>query len=287
MSSMFDGTKIKEVVASSASSMSPTMMWIIAILVLCVIGVGLYLYFKPKAKDALVMGPIVLHGAGNASGPETIQTVFNQSQVNNSLGNNFTLSAFVYMDDVNRERIPLAGPEGDFRFKPFLYILGVGDILLDPIHQVARVRIKPLMNGAVITPGEVQSIDVEQFMIARWNQLTVTLEGRSVDVYLNGALVASRLLENLPTLYPQGVLVETSPDFSGQAGLFQAWPSRLSESQVMAHYKRNVDTRGKPLIPERYDLVFSNLKDMFCKIGFCASSYDTKEPLDYVEYQFA
>jgi len=271
---------------TKASSMSPTMIWILAILVICVIGVGLYLYFRPKAKDALVMGPFVLQGAGNASGSETIQTVFDQSQINNSLGNNFTLSGFVYMDDVNRERIPFGGPEGDFRFKPFLYILGVGDILLDPIHQVARVRIKPMMNGAVIQPGEVQSIDIDHFMIARWNQLTVTLEGRSVDVYLNGALVSSRLLENLPTLYPQGVLIETSPDFSGQAGLFQAWPSRLTESQVLANYKRNVDTRGKPLIPERYDMVFSNIKDMLCKIGFCKSSYDT-DPLQYVDYQFA
>ena len=284
---MFDGSMLKQaVVPSGTRSVSPTMMWVGVIVVLCVLGIGLYLYLRPKAKDALVMGPYVLQGAGNASGSDSIKTVFDQSQINTSLGNNFTLSAFVYMDDVNRERIPIGGPEDDFRFKPFLYILGVGDILLDPIHQVARVRVKPLMNGAIVTPGEVQSVDVDQFMIARWNQLTVTLEGRSVDVYLNGALVASKLLENLPTLYPQGVLLETSPDFSGQAGLFQAWPSRLSESQVMANYKRNVDTRGKPLIPERYDFVWSNLRDAFCKMGLCVPD-DTTGPLEYVEYQFA
>jgi len=265
---------------------SPLLLWGSIVVFLCVIGFLLFLYFRPANLEARVPGPYILLGAGNPPSAEPTVSIFQQAQINRSLSNNFTLSFFVYMDDVNRERIPIAGPKGDFRFKPFVYILGVGDVLLDPIHQIARVRIKPLKKDA--SPDEVTSIDVENFMIARWNQLTITVEGRTVDLYLNGALATSALLENVPSLVPQGVLLETSPDFSGQAGLFQAWPFRQTESGVIANYKRTTDVRGKPLIPIR-NTIFSDLwksiRDSYCSIGLCDSNIT--DPLHYVDYEFA
>ena len=265
---------------------SPTALWGLLVCIILVVGLVLYWWFRPQARDVTVMGPFVLKNS--ASGSSTV-TVFDQSQINNSLGNNFTLSFFVYMDGVNRENIPIAGPKGDFRFKPFLYILGVGDVLLDPIHQVARIRVKPLASSGILKAEGTVNLEIENFMIARWNQVTITIEGRSVDVYLNGALATSTLLENLPVLNPVGVLLETSPDFSGQAGLFQAWPSRQTENQIMRNYKRNTDTRGKPLIP---DVVF-NFADMWkeakkslCSIGFCGFRLEVGG-LEYIDYEYA
>jgi len=236
--------------------------------------------------ESRVPGPFILLGAGNPAPPEPTVAILNQEQITRSLSNNFTLSFFVYMDDVNRERIPIAGPKGDFRFKPFVYILGVGDVLLDPIHQIARVRIKPLKKDA--QPDAITTIEVENFMIARWNQLTVTVEGRTVDVYLNGALANSMLLENVPSLVPQGVLLETSPDFSGQAGLFQVWPFRLSDPAIVSNYKQTTDVRGKPLISIQTNIfsdAWKSLRNSFCNLGLCGST-DTG-PLDYIEYEFA
>lgn len=254
-----------------------------------VAGAVAYWWFKPKAKHVTVMGPFELKGDDGVPTAGTTKPIFDQSQIFSSLGNNFTLSTFVYMNDVSTERIPIGGPTGDFRFKPFLYILGVGDVLLDPIHQVARVRIKPLTKTAIIKPDAVTNIDIENFMITRWNQLTITIEGRTVDVYLNGALAKSTLLENLPILNPVGVLLETSPDFSGQTGLFQAWPHRLTESAVAKNYKRNTDTRGKPLIPDSsysFLKMLQNLRDALCKKGFCDFRFATG-PLKYVDYEYA
>jgi hypothetical protein len=265
---------------------SPTALWGLLVCIILILGLVLYWWFRPQARDVTVLGPYVLKHS--ASGSSTV-TVFDQSQINNSLGNNFTLSFFVYMDGVNRENIPIAGPKGDFRFKPFLYILGVGDVLLDPIHQVARVRVKPLASSGILKPEGTVNLEIENFMIARWNQVTITIEGRSVDVYLNGALATSTLLENLPVLNPVGVLLETSPDFSGQAGLFQAWPSRQTENQIMRNYKRNTDTRGKPLIP---DVTFSfadmwkEAKKSLCSIGFCAFRLEVGG-LEYIDYEYA
>lgn len=261
---------------------------LVAVFLVFAVLIGIFVYFRPKAQDFVVMGPYVLKGASSKQTGDTIVTLFDQSQLSN-LGNNFTFSGFVYMDDTNAERIPLAGPKGDFRFKQLIQILGVGGIVCDPVHQMLRVQINPLATSAILKREGPMNIDIDGFMAAKWNQITVCVEGRSVDVYLNGVLAKSALLENVPVLYPVGVLLETSPDFSGQAGLFQAWPRRLTTNEVARNYKRNADTRGKPLIP---DPVFSlsdfwnQLTSQLCKIGFCGYNFSTG-PLQYVDYEYA
>jgi len=265
---------------------SPVALWGLAIVILCIIGAIVWWWLQPRAKEVTVLGPYVLRSEQHA---ESTVTVFKQSDIDLSLGNNFTLSFFVYMSGVNRENIPIAGPKGDFRFKPFLYILGVGDVLLDPIHQIARVRIKPLAPVNQMDRDGMVHIDIENFMIERWNQLTITLEGRSVDIYVNGALASSTLLSNLPVLNPVGVLLETSPDFAGQAGLFQGWARRLTESDVARNYKRNTDTRGKPLIPDvpfSFWDVWNQLTKNLCDMGFCGFRLDVGG-LEYVDYEYA
>lgn len=266
-----------------------TKIFIGAIITVIILGAIAYWWFRPKPTHVTVMGPFMLIGDNGKPSSGTTKPILDQSQIHSYLGNNFTLSMFVYMNEVNTERIPIGGPEGDFRFKPFVYILGVGDVLLDPIHQVARVRIKPLTLNAVIKADQVTNIDIENFMIARWNQLTITVEGRTIDVYLNGILAKSTLLENLPILNPVGVLLETSPDFSGQAGMFQAWPNRVSERDIAKNYKRNTDTRGKPLIPDSsysFWKMLSDLRNSMCNAGFCDFRF-SPGPLKYIEYEYA
>ena len=282
----FDARRIGGGSGSGSATVSPTALWVFAIVVILIIGVAVYWWFRPKAKDVTVMGPYILKATQSA---ESTVTVFNQAQIETSLGNNFTLSFFVYMSGVNRENIPIGGPKGDFRFKPFLYILGVGDVLLDPVHQIARIRIKPLGSTGFLDRDGIVNIDVENFMIERWNQLTITIEGRTVDVYMNGALASSTLLANLPILNPVGVLLETSPDFAGQAGLFQGFPSRLKENEVIRNYKRNTDTRGKPLIPDTpfsLEDVWKELTKSLCDIGFCGLRIEVGG-LEYVDYEYA
>lgn len=270
---------------------STTGVYIAIVLFLLVLGLILYWYFKPKADHVSNMGPWILNDNRASTDVKTnsIETIFTNADVQTNLGNNFTLSFFVYMDDVNRERIPIGGPEGDFRFKPFVYILGVGDVLIDPIHQIAYVRIKPLDRNGILDTTNITKIELQNFMVARWNQLTITLEGRTVDVYLNGVLAGSALMENVPIVKPVGVLMEKSPEFAGQGGLFQAWPRRLSEEEVARNYARNTDTRRKPLIPDKGPAMGDIFKDMgkgLCSIGFCGFRFRTG-PMEYVDYEFA
>ena len=259
--------------------------YIAIIVIIILLGALLIWYLLKRREVSIVYGPYVL-GEQSLGGAKP-EKIFNAEQIERSLGNNFTLSFFLYMNEINKERIPFAGPKGEYRGKPIVYIQGVGDIAVDPIHQSLRLNIRPLIqNHGVFQNGEVVELDIENFMIARWNQVAFTIEGRTVDMYINGALAKSVLLENLPILNPIGVLLETSPDFSGQAGLFQAWPRRLTEHEIIHNYKRNTDTRLKPRIPDKWSMFGSSFS--LCKtIGLCGVRIWNDDPLNYVEYDFA
>jgi hypothetical protein len=262
---------------------------LLVITALIVIGAALYWWFKPRPEHVTVMGPYDLKGVTSSASGSSQETVIDSAQLMKQMGNNFTLSTFIYMDEVNRERIPIGGPAGDFRFKPLIYILGVGTIVVDPIHQIAKIVLQPLTDKAINPTNSPVVINIDNFVIARWNQLTLCVEGRSADVYLNGKLIKSALMTNVPLLQPVGLLLETIPDFSGQAALFQVWPRRLTAPEVMRNYKQNTDLRGRPPIPEktvRWSDVWDKFKGQLCKVGFCGFKYDVG-PLQYVEYDFA
>lgn len=275
--------------ANGVGKMSPILLLSLVVGALVVIGIGLYYWFKPRPDVAVVDGPFDLKGITSSASGSSQVTILDSSQLISKAGNNFTISAFVYMDEVNAERIPIAGPAGDYRFKPLIYILGVGTIVVDPIHQKARVVLQPLTDRSLRRVDSPVNIDIDDFVVARWNQITVSVLGRSADVYLNGRLIKSAIMENVPLLSPVGVLLETIPDFSGQAALFQVWPRRLSVEEVMRNYKQNTDLRGKPTIAVAgltWSEVFNSLKGQLCKIGFCGFKYDVG-PLQYVDYEFA
>lgn len=276
--------KATSTVKSVTKTSSGYYYYIGIVVAIIILGAVLFWYLRKRPDLTTVYGPYVLGEHSMAGGkPEKI---FTAEQIERSLGNNFTLGFFLYMDEVNKERIPFAGPTGEYRGKPLVYIQGVGDISVDPIHQSLRVSIRPLVQSeGRFEKGGVVELDIDNFMIARWNQVAFTIEGRTVDVYINGALAKSSLLENLPILNPAGVLLETSPDFSGQAGLFQAWPRRLTEHEIINNYKRNTDTRLKPRIPDKWSM-FGSFS--FCKTtGLCGVRIWNNDPLKYVEYDFA
>jgi hypothetical protein len=277
--------------------MNPRLIFLILILVIIAAGVIYVLYFMPKSDETTVLGPFVLNGIASendSSAGSNLKSVLTQAQLIQSLKSNFTFSFFIYMDKVNDERIPFAGPKGDYRFKPLLKLLGVGEFVLDPVHQAALLRLNPLMpmsmNNNLTSPPYAE---IEHVMNSRWNQITIAVEGRSIDIYLNGRHSTSLILENVTWTNPTGVLLETSPDFWGQAGMIQAWPRRLTEKELWENYKRVTDLRGKPNIPDgapTFKSFWHELYKLLCHAGFCPNNGKGREPdtgIDYVDYEYA
>ena len=273
------------------------MIFLILILVIIAAGVIYVLYFMPKSDETTVLGPFVLNGIASendSSAGSNLKSVLTQAQLIQSLKSNFTFSFFIYMDKVNDERIPFAGPKGDYRFKPLLKLLGVGEFVLDPVHQAALLRLNPLMpmsmNNNVTSPPYAE---IENVMNSRWNQITIAVEGRSIDIYLNGRHATSLILNNVTWTNPTGVLLETSPDFWGQAGMIQAWPRRLTEKELWENYKRVTDLKGKPNIPDgapTFKSFWHELYKLLCRSGFCPNNGKGGEDdtgIEYVDYEYA
>lgn len=257
----------------------------IAILIVIIIAVIVYIYFKPARREVLKMGPYYLEFKRDSTKDPQKHWEFllNSDEVTKMIGNNITMSFFVYMDEISVERIPVGSPEY-YKIQYFAILGGSVAIQLDPIHQKAIVTIFPTPTAK--KQFEKTVVEVKDVYVNKWNQITLTVEGRTVDIYMNGHLATSTLLDNVPWTQFSGLWLNTSPDFAGQTGMFQIWPERRTAVQILENYKRNTDVRGKPLIPDPAP----KLKDMlsnFCKVtGICGFSLQTG-PMEYIDYEFA
>lgn len=122
----------------------------------------------------------------------------------------------------------------------------------------------------------------------RWTQVVITFEGRTADLYVNGQLVTSSTLRNLPpsavssiTLVPANVM--------GQLAYVQLWPRRLTVSELAANYTDTSDSQGRPFLGPDLLGPLKNLTvpNLFCLSGNCASSSPTASPSQTWEFPYA
>ncbi len=263
---------------------TPKMIAIVIILII-VIAIIFYVYFKPPKREILVMGPYQLtFKRDTTADPQKFwEFLLNSDQVSKMIGNNITVSFFTYMDEVSVERVPITGAD-QYGIQYFAILGGSVALQMDPIHQKAIFTFFP--TPTVKKPSEKTIVEVADVYVSKWNQITLTVEGRTVDIYLNGHLATSTLLENVPWTQFSGLWLNTSPDFAGQAGMFQIWPERRNAVQILENYKRNTDVRGKPQIPDPAPK-FKDLLSNFCRVtGICGFSLQTG-PMEYIDYEFA
>ena len=145
-----------------------------------------------------------------------------------------------------------------------------------------------LMLTPPITPSPADTITLPNFSVSRWNQLAFSIEGRTVDVYLNGALATSTLLENVPYASPTQITLNPQPGYEGQVGYVQAWPRRLTMAEILANYKKTSDRKGKPAIPDspfNWSDLLKGLENGFCSLGLCPSA-SSSDPFKYINYAF-
>ncbi len=267
----------------SVGSVSQYKTLILVILCVIVLAVLLYRIFRKKAKDVLVMGPFEVGTEEQRNDlANKWTTLMNTDEMLRTTSNNITVSFFTYVSKFSAERIPLGKSMEDYQYQPLMIIGNSAAVVIDPIHQKANVLIG--------SAGSVQTLEIPTFYIAKWNQITLTVEGRSIDIYVNGNLVTSALLENVPWSQFSGLLLNKSPDFEGQVGLIQVWPERRTMKQISENYQRNIDPRGKPLIPDKRLSLMEAwkqiLKAICNKTGICGFQAQVG-PMQYIEYEFA
>lgn len=276
-----------------ASTLSTRQQVAITILIVVAIVLVVMWWIRGKPKDMVFVGP---ENVGPAEEGGFIQ-LMQEDMIPKKAGNNLTCSFFVYVNSASVNSIPM-NYDGSYKFK---YLLSIGDVIgvmMNPAKQMCTLDILQSVPtspvGDTITKktglgAAVRTLDVENVLVSRWNQLTVCVEGRTVDVYVNGKLGASAILDNVPARIFSGLKLNKSPDFEGQVCLFQMWKERCFGRQILENYRRNADVRGRPIVPEP-SLTFSGAWSRFLKstcetTGFCGFPVKVG-PMEYVEYEF-
>ena len=89
-------------------------------------------------------------------------------------------------------------------------------------------------------PIELPSCDVMEIDLQRWIHLTISVNGRVVDVYMDGKLIRSCVLSDLPIASqdkPQAITLGGPLGFSGYFGTTQFSGSALSPDKINALYQ--------------------------------------------------
>ena len=276
------GTQNLELAMTTRQKVSLTVLIVVAFIVV------IMWWIRTSPKDVVYMGPTDIGPHVNLDPANRWIPLMNADQIAKTTGNNITCSFFLYTD----AKIRMSNSTTSSYFLTIGNSLGIA---VDPTRQICTVDIlqaKPnTYRGTTMVAKDnlTRTMEVPSLLVAKWNQITVCVEGRSVDVYLNGKLASSAIMDNVPASMFSGILLNSSPDFEGQICLVQMWKERRTAQQIRDNYAKHTDLRGKPNVPDP-ELTLSGALDKFWKascekVGFCG--FPVLGPLEYVEYEFA
>jgi hypothetical protein len=104
----------------------------------------------------------------------------------------------------------------------------------------------------------------------RWHQIGVVLEGRTVELFLNGELQKAYTLNNVPPLTSSSITI-VAGGIMGQLAYVQMWPRRLTLNDVAQNYVLTSDSQGRPYLGSEMLTVLKGftMPNLFCPGGVC------------------
>lgn len=243
--SFSEGTRTFGQVAGT-SYMLPIIAAIILIIVIVVIVVITVQYYKKRpAKE--VRGPINLFAP-------TSPVIVDRPTITKSMTNSYTLSMFLQIDAVPDMRVGAIS----LLTWPSIWSLN---------YNAAQEELVLIFAQTANSPKEVR---VKPIPLQRWNQIVITYEGRTTDIYCNGALIASTTLDNVTPL-PNASITIVPNNIMGKVAYIQVWPRRLTVGEVAENYVETSDSQGRPYLGPEFFKALSGFKvpNIFCPSGQC------------------
>jgi hypothetical protein len=132
------------------------------------------------------------------------------------------------------------------------------------------------------------TVTVNGATLQRWNQYVMAVEGRSVDIYINGKLIQSTILNNVPPSATASVTISPG-QIMGQLAYAQLWARRLTVAEVHNNYADTSDSQGRPYLGPAMFTALNNITmpNLFCSGGKCAGSSPTAPPTQVWEFPYA
>ena len=253
-------------IRSSVSYLMPIFLGFIGLLMVLMVVYVVVQTYKGRPTTTL-NGPTDLWAP-------TSPVVVDRTTTRAQMAASYTFAAFFKIDVVPDMRSAAAA---------LLTLPGVWTLNYDPAQEALVFRFQET------TVSSPQTVHVPGFPMQRWNQLTVTLEGRSVDIYVNGALTKSVQLDNVPPSPNASVTIVPS-SIMGSVALAQVWGRRLTVSEVMANYASTADSQGRPFMGPALLAPLQNIPkipNLFCPGGNCQTVTPTASASQKWEFPYA
>jgi hypothetical protein len=248
----------------------PIVVGVLAVIIVVIIVIAVY-QLRAGQPGSLLKGPVDLFK------PDSVVLV-DRPTTKNLMNGSYTLSFYVRIDavpDMRTSGTMLMSWPGVWN----LEYNAATESAVFTFFQAPDYKQDSALTYTVTVPG---------LPLQRWTQFTLTSAGRTVDVYLNGALVQSAQLDNVPESAQASVILSPAL-MMGQLSYLQVWSRRLLVGEVAANYTDTSDSQGRPFLGVGFlsALSFVNIPNLFCPSGNCDSTSPTAAPSQTWEFPYA
>ena len=121
------------------------------------------------------------------------------------------------------------------------------DISLFPSGQQA-----PAAVGGLSAAGDVQTCSVENVPLQTWFSVSITVFQRNMDIYINGRLVKSCVLQGVPRVIGGDIILADNGGFSGSICNVNAYSTMIAPEDARAFYAKGTTCQA-PAGPQTVD----------------------------------
>jgi hypothetical protein len=238
-------------VGAATGYFAPIVGAIIAIAIVAIV-VFAIIAARKTHPTAFTKGPIDLFQPTNP-------VIVSRSDIQKVMAGSYTLSFYLQVSAV---------PDMRATATPLITWPGVWNLAYQPANETLQWTFEQTADSAA--PATVDTLMVPGVTLQRWNQIVIAVEGRSVDVYINGAIAVSTILKNLPPAAAASITVVPG-EIRGQLAYAQAWPRRLSTGEVGANYADTSDSQGRPMLGPTLWAGLPAMPSVGCPSGDCGT----------------
>lgn len=258
--------------------------------ILTAIGLVVYYFAYYRTQDpGYLLDSTVYSTTG--TDPVASVTMMTPEKINKYLGENFTLSWYVTMTNIG------GGTPG--KFTPLIWVAGVGAFVVDmtsgAVSMVVMSAPYDTNNPAPSTQTVVLANANAGTFFNKWHQITLTITGANVCVYMDGSMIGNCItMPNVSLASPTGLYFLEGQGIAATVTSLQAFPYVMTGNAISNNYTATSDTSGNPTNIQVPGITWSTLGTsiikIFCQTGLCpsgTSSDVTLGPFTQINYEYS
>lgn len=247
----------------------PALIGIVAVALIAMV-VFVIIQATASGPAKMVRGPIDLFGPKHP-------VLVDRSTAKASMNGSYTWAFYIRLDAV---------PDMRADATPLFNWPGVLSVAYNPAQEQLLWNFAQTSDGTATSPTD--TVVLQGIPLQRWTQVALAMEGRSFDLFVNGGLVESGVLRNVPpaanssiTVVPGGVM--------GKTAYVQLWSRRLTVQEVSNNYTDTSDSQGRPFLGPEFFSVLKEIEmpNLFCPPEGCSGTAPKASESQKWEFPYA